>query len=211
MVNEYAKELTAKNFKNNIILELKQMQEEYRKNGIPTILEDGLNELLLILSIKQPKNILELGTSVGCSGIAMLKTLPTAKLVTVEKIESIREQALANFEKYGVTERVTSLVGDSVEVVSGLTQKFDFVFLDCNKAGYVKLYPLLKNLLNDGGVIFADNVLFRGYVAKEKECPKEYRTLVNKIDAYNQLASSDSDMITCFFDVGDGIAISYKK
>ena len=211
MVNEYTKELTARNFKYNVIDELKEMQNEYRKNGIPTILEEGLNELLLILSIKQPKTILELGTSVGCSGIAMLKAVPNATLVTVEKMPSVQSEALINFEKYGVKDRITSLVGDSVEVVKTLTQKFDFVFLDCNKAGYAKLYPLLKNLLNDGGVIFADNILFRGYVAKEKECPKEYRTLVQKIDNYNQIASSDSDMITCFFDVGDGIAVSYKK
>ena len=211
MVNEYTKELTAKNFKNNIILELKQMQEEYRKKGVPTILEDGLNELLLILSIKQPKTILELGTSMGCSGIAMLKTIKDATLFTVEKIPEVRKEALSNFEKYGVKDRVTSLIGDSLDVVKNLTKKFDFIFLDCNKAAYATLYPLLKDLLNDGGVIFADNILFRGYVAKEKECPKEYRTLVQKIDNYNQIASSDNEMITCFFDVGDGIAVSYKK
>ena len=159
MVNEYTKELTAKNFKNNIILELKQMQEEYRKKGVPTILEDGLNELLLILSIKQPKTILELGTSMGCSGIAMLKTIKDATLFTVEKIPEVRKEALANFEKYGVKDRVTSLIGDSLDVVKNLTKKFDFIFLDCNKAAYATLYPLLKDLLNDGGVIFADNIL----------------------------------------------------
>lgn len=211
MVNEYAKNLTQKNFEQNVLDELKQMRAEYRKNGIPTILEDGLNELLLILSIKQPKNILELGTSVGCSGIAMLKTLKNATLVTVEKLPEVRSEALLNFEKYGVLDRVTSLLGDSVEVVKNLEQKFDFIFLDCNKSAYPVLYPLLKNLLNDGGVIFADNVLFRGYVSKEKECPKKYKTLVQKIDNYNQLASSDGQMISCFFDVGDGISVSCKK
>ena len=66
-------------------------------------------------------------------------------------------------------------------------------------------------MLNDGGVIFADNILFRGYVSGENEYPKEYKTLVQKIDNYNQLAANDSEMITCFFDVGDGIAVSYKK
>ena len=138
--------------------------------------------------------------------------LPDAwRLFTVEKIPEVRKEALSNFEKYGVKDRVTSLIGDSLDVVKNLTKKFDFIFLDCNKAAYATLYPLLKDLLNDGGVIFADNILFRGYVAKEKECPKEYRTLVQKIDNYNQIASSDNEMITCFFDVGDGIAVSYKK
>lgn len=211
MINEYTKDLTSKNAKLNIPEEIVKMQTDYRKNGVPTILTDGLNELLMTLKIKNPKTVLELGTATGCSGIAILKTLPNAKLTTVEKIPSVRKQALENFEKFGVIDRVNSLIGDSLDVVLNLTQKFDFIFLDCNKAAYATLYPLLKDLLTENGVIFADNILFRGYVAKEKECPKEYKTLIEKIDLYNQLASNDEEMITCFFDVGDGIAVSVKK
>ena len=211
MINDYTLKLSSTNAKFNIPKELIEMQKEYRSNGVPTILTDGLNELLLMLSIKNPKTVLELGTSMGCSGIAILNTLPEVKLTTVEKNPDIRRQAIENFKKFNVYDRVNSLIGDSLDVVMHLTQKFDFIFLDCNKAAYATLYPLLKDLLNDGGVIFADNILFRGYVSGEKEYPKEYKTLVQKIDNYNQLAANDSEMITCFFDVGDGIAVSYKK
>lgn len=211
MINKYTKELSSINAKNNIPIELIEMQSEYRENGVPTILTDGLNELLLILSIKNPKTVLELGTATGCSGIAILKTLPNAKLTTVEKNQNVRLEAIENFKRFGVYDRVNSLIGDSLDVVMHLTTKFDFIFLDCNKAAYATLYPLLKDLLNDGGVIFADNILFRGYVSGEKESPKEHRTLVKKIDDYNRLASTDKDMITSFFDVGDGIAVSFKK
>lgn len=211
MINEYTKELSSINAKNNIPKELIEMQTEYRENGVPTILTDGLNELLLMLSIKNPKTVLELGTATGCSGIAILKTLPNAKLTTVEKNRDIRLEAIENFKKFGVYDRVNSLIGDSLDVVMHLTTKFDFIFLDCNKAAYATLYPLLKDLLNEGGVIFADNILFRGYVSGEKQSPKEHRTLVKKIDDYNRLVSVDKDMITSFFDVGDGIAVSCKK
>lgn len=211
MINEYAAALTGENFKNNLPEALRKMQKDYRSRGVPTILSEGLNELLLMISIKRPERVLELGTSVGCSAIAILSLLKNCNLVTVEKNEQVRTEALENFKKYGVSDRVVSLIGDSFDVVKNLTAKFDFIFLDCNKAAYAILYPLLKDLLNDGGVIFADNVLFRGYVAGEKECPKEYRSLVNKIDDFNKLVSSDKDMITCFFDVGDGIAVSVKK
>ena len=211
MINEYTKELTNRSASNNIPKEFIEMQDEYRKAGFPTILTDGLTELLLMLSLKNPKTLLELGTSTGCSSIAMLKTLKDLKIVTVEKFPEIQAQALQNFKTFGVSDRVESLVGDSVEVVKGLTQKFDFIFLDCNKSAYVKLLPMLKNLLNDGGVIFADNVLFRGYVAGEKECPKQYRSLVRNLNDYNQLVANDKDMLTCFFDVGDGISVSVKK
>ena len=211
MINKYTQELTKNNAKLNISEELIALQIEYRKDGVPTILTDGLNELLLIMSIKNPKSILELGTATGCSAIAMLLANKTAHLTTIEKNREMRNKALENFEKFGVSDRITSLIGDSLDVVMNLTSKYDFIFLDCNKAGYATLYPLLKDLLNDGGVIFADNVLFRGYVSGENECPKEYKTLIKKIDNYNQISSKDKDMITCFFDVGDGIAVSYKK
>lgn len=211
MINEYTKDLTSKNAQFNIPKEIIEMQKDYRDIGVPTILTDGLNELLLMISIKKPKLLLELGTATGCSAIAMLKTLPDLKIVTVEKIPEVRAQAIENFKKFGVYDRVDSLIGDSLDVVMNLSRKFDFIFLDCNKAAYATLYPLLKDLLNEGGVIFADNVLFRGYVSGERECPKDYKTLIKKIDDYNQLVSNDKDMITCFFDVGDGIAVSYKK
>ena len=70
---------------------------------------------------------------------------------------------------------------------------------------------LLKDLLNDNGVLFVDNILFRGYVSGEVESDKAHRTLVKKIDDFNQLIANDKDMLTCFFDVGDGICVSIKK
>ena len=110
-----------------------------------------------------------------------------------------------------IKENATVMVCDLLSYLKTTPLKFDFIFLDCNKAAYATLYPLLKDLLNEGGVIFADNILFRGYVSGEKESPKEHRTLVKKIDDYNRLVSVDKDMITSFFDVGDGIAVSVKK
>ena len=211
MMNDYLTKLTTLCAKNSIPNEVIEMQSVYRENGVPTILTDGLNELLLTLKIKNPKRILELGTATGCSAIAMLKTCQNAQLVTVEKNSDIRDIAVQNFKKFGVFDRIQTIVGDSLDVVMHLPQKFDFIFLDCNKAGYYVLYPLLKDLLNSGGVIFADNIFFRDYVLGEKDCPKEYRTLVKKIDNYNQLVANDTDMITTFLNVGDGIAISVKK
>ncbi len=211
MKNEYTSKLSYKNLQLNIPSQLLSLRNEYREEGVPTILVESLNELLLMLSIKNPKNILELGTATGCSGIAMLLTCKNAKLVTVEKFEDVRNKAIENFKKYDVYDRVTSILGDSVETVIKIAEKFDFIFLDCNKASYVTLYPLLKDLLNDGGVLFADNVLFRGYVSGEVEINKQHKSMVKKIDDFNQLIASDKDTVTCFFDVGDGICVSVKK
>jgi predicted O-methyltransferase YrrM len=110
-----------------------------------------------------------------------------------------------------VADRVTSILGDSLEVVEKLSGKYDFIFLDCNKSAYYKLLPYLKNLLTSGGVLFADNVIFRGYCSGEVEVPKKYKTLVQNIKKFNDMVSADADFITCFFDVGDGISVSVKK
>lgn len=211
MINEYTTKLTRDNLVNNVPKELIDIRNEYRDNGVPTILTDGLNELLMVLKIKNPKKILELGTATGVSGSAMLLTCKNATLTTVEKMPQMQAEAIKNFKKFGVHDRVTSLLGDTMETVPTINDKFDFIFLDCNKAAYPKVYPYLKAMLNEGGVLFADNVVFRGYCSGENEVLKEYRTLVQKIQKFNDMVSADKDMISCFFDVGDGISVSVKK
>ena len=211
MINEYTKGLTEISQEGSLPEELQRLRKYYKDCGVPTILDESLAELLLILKISNATKILELGTATGCSGTAMLLTQTNAHLTTIEKFERVQVEALKNFELFGVRDRVTSLVGDSYETACSLTGEYDFIFLDCNKAGYSRLLPVLKNLLRKGGVLFTDNVLFRGYVSGEAVPPKIYNALTRKIKNYNDLLSHDNDLVTCFFDVGDGIAISYKK
>lgn len=211
MINEYTKKLTEISAESSLPEELKTLRKFYKESGIPTILDESLTELLLALSIKNPENILELGTATGCSGTAMLLTQKSAKLTTIEKRQSSQEEAIKNFKKFGVYDRVTCILGDSYETACSLIGEYDFIFLDCNKASYTRLLPVLKNLLKKGGVLFTDNVLFRGYVAGEKVPPKEYNSLTRKIREFDEILANDKDLLTCFFDVGDGISISYKK
>ena len=211
MINEFTKNLTEKSAEFSLPQELKDLRVYYKECGIPTILDESLSELLLMVAIKNPENILELGTATGCSGTAMLLTQKTAKLTTIEKFDKSMDEAVKNFKKFGVMDRVTAILGDSYETALTLTGEYDFIFLDCNKASYTRLLPVLKNLLKKGGVLFTDNVLFRGYVSGEVKTPKVYNSLARKIREFDEILASDTDLITCFFDVGDGISISYKK
>lgn len=211
MINEFTKNLTEKSAEFSLPQELKDLRVYYKESGIPTILDESLSELLLMVLIKNPENILELGTATGCSGAAMLLTQKTAKLTTIEKFDKFQQEAIKNFKKFGVMDRVTAILGDSYETALSLTGEYDFIFLDCNKASYTRLLPVLKGLLKKGGVLFTDNVLFRGYVSGEVKTPKIYNSLARKIREFDEILASDTDLITCFFDVGDGIAISVKK
>lgn len=210
-MHEKIKKMLADNAALHIGEDIRRLHDENREEGVPTILTDGLNELLLLAKIRQPKKILELGTAAGCSGIALLKALPSAVLYTVEAREKSYLAAKENFISYGVADRVKQFLGDARDVLCDINEKFDFVFLDCNKSKYKELYGKIKEFMSDGAVLFADNVLFRGYITEEVKVPHRFKTIQHNMTDFLVSITTDPDMITTISDVGDGISISYKK
>lgn len=177
---------------------------------IPVADDETLNFLLCAVSAIKPKKILELGTAIGASAIAMLTLLPETRLTTVEKHPDFYDEAKKNFKSFGVSNRVNAIFGDAGEVIECIDTKFDFIFLDSAKAQYVKYLPRLKQLLNKGGVLLADDVLLYGWVNGEAETPKKRRMLVQHIAEYIQAATTDPELITSVINVGDGVALSVK-
>ncbi len=210
-MNEYVTELLLKNAVCTVDEKLMELRNAYRESGVPTLLTESLNELVLMARIKNPANILELGTATGCSAIALLFACPDAALTTVEKFRKSADEAARNFKTFGVDDRITQYVGDAVDIISNLNEKFDFVFLDCNKSKYKDLLPIIKLKMTTGGVLFADNVLYRGYITGEVKAPHRHNTIKNNMREFLRLISTDKDFITTISDVGDGVSISYKK
>lgn len=190
--------------------ELLELRRYYKSIGIPSALEETLNELLLHCSIKNPKNILEIGTATGISGIAMLSYCPDAELTTIEKDEESFNEAKKNFEKFGVSKRVKQLLGDAGDVLNFLNGSFDFVFLDGAKARYIDYYYDIKRLLSVKGVLFADNVLFRGYIDGDVEYDRRDGTIVRNMREFLHTVISDKDYICSIYEIGDGILIAQK-
>ena len=108
-------------------------------------------------------------------------------------------------------ERVNAILGDAGEVIEVINGGFDFIFLDSAKAQYKKYLPVLKGLLNKGGVLVADDVLLYGWVNGEAEVPKKRQSIVKHVTEYIEAATSDCDLITSIINIGDGIALSVKK
>ncbi len=210
-MNEYVKGLILENASRVVSPELRVLREEYREKGIPTILSESLNFLIQTAVMSNATKILEFGTSVGCSGIALLQALPNARLTTIERYMPSEDLAKRNFEIFGVSDRVTALFGEATEIVDTVGDGFDFIFLDCNKSKYKDLFPKIKRIMTSGGVLFADNVLFRGYVSGEVKAPRRHNTIKNNMREFLRLVSTDEDFITTVVDVGDGISISVKK
>ena len=210
-MHEYITGLIKENAVFNIDEKLRALREKCVARGVPSLLDESLNELLLIGKLLKPKKILELGTSFGCSGIAMLTSFDGAFLHTVESREDTYNEAVKNFEDFGLSDRVKIYLGEAEEKIDEVGDGFDLVFMDCGKSKYKNLLPKIKNILNEGGVLFADNVLFRGYVTGEVKPPRRHNTIKKNLRTFLEEISRDGDFITTVSDVGDGVSISYKK
>ena len=187
---------------------LKALRTDALARGIPVTDEETLNYLLLMLSASRPRRILEIGTAVGLSAAAMLLRCPAAHVTTIELEEERYLEAKQNFERFGISSRVTCYLGDAGEILSMMDGRFDFVFLDGPKAQYEKYLFDLKRLMPPGGVLFADDVLLYGWVSGEQPAPQKRHSIVDKLRGYLANISADEDFITSVLDVGDGVAVS---
>ncbi len=116
-----------------------------------------------LIKVANSKNVLELGTSNGYSGLRIALALKETggKLTTVEYWEKRRSIAIENFKKCGVDDIITAKLGSASAVIENELQDemFDFVFIDANKAGYIKFFEAVNPLLKTGGIIVADDII----------------------------------------------------
>lgn len=180
------------------------------KREIPVSDGETLNFLITLVHALKPQNILELGTAVGVSGSVMLQTAENAHLTTVERDKNFYAEALENFKELGLDKRVTAINGDAGEIIAGLTEEFDLIFMDCAKVQYIKYLPRLKKLLKTGGTLVADDVLLFGYVTGEEQTPKKRRMLVEHVKEYIQAVITDNELSTSIINAGNGLALSVK-
>ena len=205
-------EYTASLVKLHIDEKISALRKLALERGIPVADDETLQFLLLTLLTKNPENILEIGTAVGLSGVAMLSVLPKAKLTTIELEEERYLEAKENFKNFGFENRVNAYLGDAGEILAMMDGQFDFVFLDGPKAQYEKYLFDLKRLMKKGALLFADDVLLYGWVSGEEPTPQKRHSIVEKIRSYLETVTNDEDFITSVLNVGDGVALSvYKK
>lgn len=183
-----------------------------RAKGVPVIRDQTADDLCAFVDMTAPETILEFGTGVGVSAILMHEVTP-AKIDTIELDAARAKEAQTNFNKMGVSDDITLHTGDAFEVSCQMVRdgrKFDFVFLDSSKGQYIKLLPNIIKLLNPGGTMFADNVLFRGFVYGQ--CPKRYKTLSVRLRQFIDAAkNSDAFCDVCVYDTEDGFLVARMK
>ena len=191
-----------------------KLEEEARQEHVPIMEQSGIEFLLQILRLHQPKRILEIGTAIGYSALRMHEVLPHASIVTIERDEKRYQRAVTNISEYGIYNQFRLILGDAHVEMDEMIQQgmlFDCIFIDASKGQYEKFFEAADSLLKSGGIIITDNVLFRGYVIDDTEVPKRYVNMVKKLRRYNDMLYSNPKYVSNIVPIGDGVAISIKQ
>ena len=187
------------------------MEKFARERYIPVMLDDTKQLLYETVKAAQPRRILEIGTAIGYSGIVMLSASGDATLNTIELDEKTAEIAKANFKEFGLSERVNIFVGDARELVPVLTGSYDFIFLDGPKGQYETFFPYLTDLLEVGGTLVCDNVLYKGLVEHVPDDKRhKHITVARNMRAFLDDITTNERYRTVLHRIGDGVTVSTK-
>lgn len=159
--------------------------------------------------LKSPQNILEIGTFTGYSALCLAQGLkPDGKLITIDIDNQHEEKAQEVWSKDEKGRQIELLIGNAAEIIPTLEMSFDLVFIDANKGGYETYFDLVLPKMPSGGVILADNVLFRSEVLLPTD---EQGKTARYMDAFNQKIAADNRVIQVVLPLRDGISIIVKK
>ncbi len=187
-----------------------EMRKVAKANGEPILREKSFELLLETVRTKKPSKILEIGVNLGLSGIAMLLNCKTASLTGIEIDEEKIALAKANYKEFGVDNRAKIFQGDASEIIPVLTGEYDFIFLDGPKGHYFEYLPNLLAVLKVGGTLFADNVLFRGFVDGSVKTPHRYNTTKNSMTKFLDAITNDEKLATTIYKMEDGVSVTEK-
>ncbi|MEY8750416.1 O-methyltransferase [Alkalicoccobacillus gibsonii] len=192
---------------------IEEMEQYAAEHSVPIMDLVGIESLLQLMQLNPPKRILEIGAAIGYSAIRMATALPKTEIVTIERDPERAAMARSYIEKSGLGNRIQLIEGDALDVVEILEKMplFDVLFIDAAKGQYKRFFELYTELITSSGIVFSDNVLFRGLVAKSNLSNKRLSKLAGKIDSYNQYLMEHPAFLTRVLPIGDGLAVSIKK
>ena len=196
--------------RNEIIQDIKN---ESLEQNVPIITDEVLNYMIFTARNIKAENILEIGTATGYSGLFLAQIAnENGGFLTTMEIDEIRYgKAVENFKKLGLFKKNKMILGDAFEEIPKLNKnmKYDFIFIDASKGQYLKFFEMSYELLNENGIIFIDNLMFRGLVAVDKEeLTKRYKTIVKRLKEFIEKLNEEYNFVLLPF--GDGVGIVKK-
>lgn len=190
---------------------IKEMERYAEANNVPIIEKDSIEFIRKYIKLNKVKSVLELGTAIGYSAILMAECDKNVEVTTIERDEKRYREAVKNVNECGLDNQINIVFNDALDVnLAG--HKYDLIFIDAAKGQYLKFFEKFENYLNPGGIIITDNLNFHGLVNnKEQIESKNVRGLVTKIEKYIDFLKQHEEYVTKFYDIGDGISVSFRK
>ena len=191
---------------------LEQIEKEAQEAFVPIIRAEMQSFLKVMLQIKQPKRILEVGTAVGFSTLLFCEYGPMdCHITTIEKYEKRIPIAKENFKRTGKDGQIELLEGDAADILKTLTEPYDLIFMDAAKGQYIHFFPEVMRLLKKGGILISDNVLQEGdLIQSHYAVERRNRTIYKRMREYLYQLKHDERLLTSIIALGDGITLSVK-
>ncbi len=191
---------------------LNDLEQFALKTNVPVIRPQMQSFLKLLLAIKQPKQILEVGTAIGFSALLMSEYGPRdCMITTIEKYEKRIPVAKENFKRAGKEDQILLLEGDAAQILKELKGFYDFVFMDAAKGQYIHFLPEILRLMPKGGLLISDNVLQDGDVMESRfAVTRRDRTIHSRMREYLYELKHNEALLTDIQPIGDGVTVSVK-
>lgn len=192
---------------------IEKIEQEALDMRVPVIRKETQSFLKVLLLIKKPLRILEIGAAVGFSAILMSEYMPEGgRITTIENYDKRIPIARRNFERAGKAGQITLLEGDALAVMKMLPGPYDFIFMDAAKGQYIQYMPEALRLLAPEGVLVSDNVLQDGEIAESRfAVERRNRTIHSRMREYLYQLKHDVRIQTSILPLGDGIALSVRS
>ena len=192
---------------------IEAIEQEALRDRVPIIRKEMQSFLKVLLMIKRPMRILEVGAAVGFSSILMSEYMPEGgHITTIENYDKRIPIARANFKRAGKEEQIDLIEGDALEVMHGLEGPYDLIFVDAAKGQYIHYLPEVMRLLGIDGVLVSDNVLQEGDIIESRfAVERRNRTIHSRMREYLYELKHHDQLQTSIIPLGDGVALSVKR
>ncbi len=191
---------------------LRELEIYADKNHIPIVHKEVGTLLQVITKAIEAKNVLEVGTAIAYSALLFSEAMGEhGHVTTIERNERMFSIAEENIKKAGKTENIRLIKGDATTVLKQLKGRYDLIFLDGAKGHYKYFLNKSIDSLNPGGLLIADNILYKGMIATDKLVVRRQKTIVKRMREYLRYICNHPQLDTSIIPIGDGVAVSYKK
>lgn len=190
------------------------LREYASLNHVPIIQDEGLAFLEMLIRLKKPRKILEIGTAIGYSAIRMHQVCGS-DITSIERNQDMFQIAKQNIHDFGYESAIHILFEDALNAFPLVGQnQFDLIFIDAAKAQYKKFFELYTPLLSADGIVVCDNCAFHGLAEDEaayESLSRSVKGLVRKLNDFKSYLLNNELFDTTILPIGDGMAVAVRK